>query len=125
MYWLGILIGAALGIAGGVVGLLMAYSTHGLTPLFGPASFSALGVYMITMFGPIACILAAIVAFKKQVVFDMWVPEIAGMFMILGSLAMMGFVATNRISLLPAVACALGGLILLVSSDELKTVPAA
>ena len=45
MYWFGILIGAALGVGGGVIGLILAYSTHGLTPLFGPASFYALMIY--------------------------------------------------------------------------------
>ena len=125
MYWFGILIGAALGVGGGIVGLLLAYSTHGLTPLFGPASFSAWAVYVMTMFGPIASILAAIIAFKKQSFSEIWVPEIAGMLMICGALAMVGYVATDRITLLPAAASALGGLIILVASDELKTAPAA
>ena len=69
MYWFGILIGAALGVGGGVIGLILAYSTHGLTPLFGPASFYALMIYVLTMFGPIGSIVAAILAFKKQVLF--------------------------------------------------------
>jgi hypothetical protein len=125
MYGFGILIGAALGIGGGIVGLLLAYSTHGLTPLFGPASVTAFGIYVLTMFGPIASILAALIAFKKQSFIQMWVPELAGMLMFCGALAMVGFVATDRMTLLPAAASALGALILLVASDELKTAPAA
>src|SRR5262245_16297412 len=104
MYWFGILIGAVLGIGGGIVGLLLAYSTHGLTPLFGPASFYAFAVYVATMFGPIASILGAIIAFKKQSLSEMWVPELAGMLMFCGALAMFGFVATDRMTLLPAAA---------------------
>ena len=72
------------------------------------------------MFGPIGSIVAAILAFKKQVLFEMWVPELAGMLMLGSSIAMMGFVATGRLSLLPGVASALGAMIILVSSDELK-----
>jgi hypothetical protein len=72
------------------------------------------------MFGPIASILAALIAFKKQSFIQMWVPELAGMLMFCGALAMVGFVATDRMTLLPAAASALGALILLVASDELK-----
>ena len=127
MYWLGILIGAALGLGGGIVGLLLAYSAHGLTPLFGAASYSAFGIYLLTMFGPIASILAAIIAFKKQSFSEIWVPELAGMLMFCGALAMFGFVATDRMTLLPGAVSALGALIILVASDELKraTAPAA
>ena len=42
------------------------------------------------------------------------------MLMLGSSVAMMGFVATGRLSLLPGVASALGAMIILVSSDELK-----
>jgi hypothetical protein len=127
MYWLAILIGAVLGLGGGGVALLSAYSTHGLTPLFGPPSFSAYGIYVLTMLGPIVSILAAVFAFKKQYLnfAGMWVPEIAGMMMYVSSLLIVGFIATNRISLLPAAACALGGLFILVASDELKRAPAS
>jgi hypothetical protein len=129
MYWLGIMIGAALGLVGALVALVLAYSTHGLTPLFGAASYSAFGAYVLTMLAPIVSILCAIFAFKKQYLTtaNMWVPEIAGMLMFVSSLVIIGFIATSRMTLLPGVACALGGLFILLASDELKraTAPAA
>jgi hypothetical protein len=129
MYWFGIMIGAALGLVGGLVALILAYSTHGLTPLFGAASYSAFIFYVLTMLAPIVSILCAIFAFKKQCLAfaNMWIPEIAGMLMFGSGLVMIGFIATNRMTLLPGVVCALGGLFILLASDELKraTAPAA
>jgi hypothetical protein len=125
MYWFAILIGAALGLVGGVTGLIVAYATHGLTPLVAPANFNAFATYVMTMLGPIASIVMAILALKKQYLGVMWVPELAGMLMYGSGVAMMGFVATGRLSLLPAVCSALGGLFILFASDELKRAPSA
>ena len=124
MYWLGILVGAALGLVGGVTGLILAFAAHGLTPLFAPANFNAWGVHVVSILGPAGSIVSAAISLKKQMVGEFWLPELAGMLMFTSGLAMVGFLGTSGMTMLPGAMSLLGGLIILLATDELKPKPA-
>ena len=100
--------------------MILAYATHGLTPLFVPANFNAFGVSLVCVLGPIASIVCAVISFKKQMVGEFWLPELAGMAMFTSGLAMVGFLGTSGMTMLPGAMSLAGGLAILLATDELK-----